>query len=306
MLRSQPYGQEGLELQLIEVEMLKSMYPNPGEFDLDDPTTLELVKAVVSGELELTGLESRLGYSIKVTVESNKKILVAELVCNLPHEYPFVRPQIYTRVPEISRERHRQLREEMNNELENIVEGELAVGVLLEWLKERLYTEVNYLLSEPSKKSEEKRCLEPGRDTFSRMWIFSHHIYSKVKRLEILDWGKELKLHGFCMPGKPGIICAEGMTCDVEEFWHRVRRLSWKKIGIVEQEVFPWPESSEGKSALYKFQQFDELVLDARGGKGREYHMDLGQFSKYLEQHNSGHIFNTLFGLDSKNVEDGV
>lgn len=71
----------------------------------------------------------------------------------------------------------------------------------------------------------------------SRIWIYSHHIYSKVKRQEIQDWGKELKLHGFSMPGKPGIICAEGFSCDVEEFWHRVRRMSWKKIGITEQEV---------------------------------------------------------------------
>ncbi|KAH9499464.1 RWD domain-containing protein 2A [Bulinus truncatus] len=70
--------------------------------------------------------------------------------------------------------------------------------------------------------------------------------------------------------------------------------------------VIPLPHYSADLSAVYKFDPFDELVLDARGGKGREYHMDLGQFSKYLEQHNSSHIFNLFFGLDVRNVNETV
>jgi hypothetical protein len=39
-----------------------------------------------------------------------------------------------------------------------------------------------------------------------RLWIFSHHIYSTRKRKLIRDVTQELKLHGFCRPGKPGNI----------------------------------------------------------------------------------------------------
>jgi len=46
--------------------------------------------------------------------------------------------------------------------------------------------------------------------SFTRMWLYSHHIYSKYKRKDILNWATELKLHGFSMCGKPGIICLEG------------------------------------------------------------------------------------------------
>ncbi|XP_059141830.1 RWD domain-containing protein 2A-like [Physella acuta] len=297
---------EGLELQLAEVEMLTSMYPSPGEFVLDDPTTLEVVKAVVSGDLELEDLENRLGFMVKISVQNENKSLQVELVCDLPHEYPFVKPQIFVRAPDICRERHKKLREDLNKELENLQEGEIGIGILVEWLRERLYTELQHLSDfSTSDGKNDKKVAGPGRDTMSRMWIYSHHIYSKAKRQEIQDWGKELKLHGFSMPGKPGIICAEGFSCDVEEFWHRVRRMSWKKIGITEQEEIPMPEKPEDISKVYKFDPFFELVLDARGGKGREYHMDLGQFSKYLEQHNCAHIFNIFFGLDSKQNMDG-
>ena len=43
----------------------------------------------------------------------------------------------------------------------------------------------------------------------SRYWIYSHHIYSKIKRRNILDMSREYDVTGFCQPGKPGIICVE-------------------------------------------------------------------------------------------------
>lgn len=65
----------------------------------------------------------------------------------------------------------------------------------------------------------------------------------------------------------------------------------------------PIPKTGKAKD-LYKFDPFFELVLGARGGKGREYHMDLGQFSTYLLQHESSHIFSLFFGVDGKVDED--
>ena len=61
----------------------------------------------------------------------------------------------------------------------------------------------------------ETGCIDPKPDEvkvsgmFCRYWIYSHHIYSKIKRKNILDMSKEYDLSGFCLPGKPGIICVE-------------------------------------------------------------------------------------------------
>ena len=46
-------------------------------------------------------------------------------------------------------------------------------------------------------------------DQFARYWIYSHHIYSKIKRKDMLDMAREYDVTGFCLPGKPGIICIE-------------------------------------------------------------------------------------------------
>jgi hypothetical protein len=57
---------------------------------------------------------------------------------------------------------------------------------------------------------------------FARYWIYSHHIYSKIKRREILDLANEFSITGFCLPGRPGIICAEGLAGDCNEWWQKV------------------------------------------------------------------------------------
>ena len=73
----------------------------------------------------------------------------------------------------------------------------------------------------PTKQSKKA----PKEDiNFVRYWIYSHHIYSNEKRRNMAQLSDDLGLHGFVLPGKPGIICVEG-TCDtVQEFYSHIRR----------------------------------------------------------------------------------
>jgi hypothetical protein len=45
-----------------------------------------------------------------------------------------------------------------------------------------------------------------------------------------------MKLTGFSLPGKPGIICVEGYSEDIDDYWSRLRALNWKKICVRERE----------------------------------------------------------------------
>ncbi len=46
--------------------------------------------------------------------------------------------------------------------------------------------------------------------SYTREWIWFHHIYSKAKREKIVSTAKKLSLRGFCLHGKPGVVCIEG------------------------------------------------------------------------------------------------
>ena len=90
----------------------------------------------------------------------------------------------------------------------------------------------------------------------------------------------------------------EGESKLVKEFWHRVRQLTWQRITIKEQEM----EDLRGRDmdTLCRFDNFQELDCQAQCVKGRNYHMDLGKFRSFLENHNSSYIFSLYFGVNGR------
>lgn len=194
----------------------------------------------------------------------------------------------------MSKENHRKLNEDLHEFMQSLDRGEICMYSVIEWIQDNIDNYVQAL-----KESDSVPVTEVQYDTvLSRLWIYSHHIYSKFKRRDILDWADELKLTGFSLPGKPGVICVEGYSRNVEDYWHRLRGMNWKRIVIREKEEVDIGDDDIVKHR--KFSNFEEKVFNVRGGKGREYHMDFGQLHSYLEEHQSGHIFSIYFGVDGK------
>ena len=67
----------------------------------------------------------------------------------------------------------------------------------------------HHLYLDTQEERQEAATPDRGEEKFSRYWIYSHHIYSKVKRKNILDLAAQFCLTGFCLPGKPGKFCQE-------------------------------------------------------------------------------------------------
>lgn len=89
----------------------------------------------------------------------------------------------------------------------------------VDWLRDHTH---EYLEKNDGGDDGTKGAAETQSDEiFTRLWIYSHHIYNKTKRKNILEWAKELHLTGFSMPGKPGVVCVEGLHAACEEFWAR-------------------------------------------------------------------------------------
>lgn len=120
----------------------------------------------------------------------------------------------------LSRAQQTQLHTDLNAYLMENCQGEVCVLAALDWVKDNLQLFINKSLSAVLAPKKESTSPQPQL-MFSRLWIYSHHIYNKVKRKNILEWSKELGLSGFSMPGKPGIVCVEGHQSACEEFWSR-------------------------------------------------------------------------------------
>ena len=65
---------EMLQLQLSEVEMLSSMFANPGEFLLEDPTCLAEIQEFTDASVSYDKIQSRIGFTVKVNRNDDGKV----------------------------------------------------------------------------------------------------------------------------------------------------------------------------------------------------------------------------------------
>ncbi|NXP06845.1 RWD2A protein, partial [Thinocorus orbignyianus] len=281
---------ECLELQLLEVEMLLSMFPKKGEINLDEDAVPGVQRYLRNPD---GALPPQLEYSI--AIDAGEPKVKVELQVLLPHAYPRVAPQLFARSDALHRQQQLQLNTALASHISNLGSGEVCVYEAVQWVKDNI---LPYLEdSKISSKSATKEAVV--KETLHRMWIYSHHIYRQELRRKIFDSAKKLNLTGFCLTGKPGVICVEGLRENCEEFWRVIRYPNWKHISCKHVES---TETEGGINNLRLFGAFEDLQFQAHGDYGlrNDYHMDLGQFLEFLKQHQSGHIFQILFGVEGK------
>ncbi|XP_013868196.1 RWD domain-containing protein 2B [Austrofundulus limnaeus] len=293
---------EWAESQLAEIELLTSMFPNDDELELTEQLALADLRNYVEGsDSGDKPPPSRPQFLIKHKLETSSMEGVITLFCSYPSEYPSVLPDTTVRCSALSRAEQTQLQAQLTKYLMENCQGEVCVLAALDWVKDNLPLFLNKsLLPAPTPKAE-SAC---PPEVFSRLWIYSHHIYNKSKRKNILEWSKELGLSGFSMPGKPGIVCVEGPQSACEEFWSRVKVLTWKKIMIRHREDITIDRQGEdGKTvesidSLRKFTGFEEAMFDPHGNRGN--HMDLGQLYQFLNEKGCCDVFQIYFGIEGR------
>lgn len=286
---------EEAELQLSELDLLSSMFPNEDEFKIIDHLALaELKDRVESCSLEAPSSTIQFMLNLELDAPDGNKVPIS-LSCAFPFKYPAVLPEIIIRSPFISRTQQAQLNMDLITYLKTHCTGEVCILSAREWVRDHAAA---YVSKDVSSSSGTKSSIKKSEDVFTRLWIYSHHIYNKQKRKNIIDWAKELSLSGFSMPGKPGIVCIEGPQSMCEEFWARVRRLSWQRILIRHREDICIKGTETELEQQRKFSVFEEKLFDAHGTRGN--HMDLGQLYHFLLENRCADVFQMYFGVEGQ------
>lgn len=206
--------EEMLKIQLSEFEMVQSMFSNPGELTVDDHSVLADFNDYLEGRTTVT--PPHLDFTINLVLGSKK----LQVSVNLPLEYPNLEPDIFVRSESLNRNQQHILNADLAEHILNLERGEICICSAIAWLQEK---GLDYFDNSSIDISNElMKSSQDCQQMFTRLWIYSHHIYSKSKRREVLDLAHEYNLTGFCLPGRPGIMCIEGLATDCEEWWHKV------------------------------------------------------------------------------------
>ncbi|XP_061733918.1 RWD domain-containing protein 2B-like [Nerophis ophidion] len=282
--------QEWAAAQLAELELLGSMFPTRDELEMLDQLALAELRDYVDGSSPPPSCRAQF------VIRQRMQDMDFHMSCTFPPQYPSVIPEITVTSPGLGRAQQTRLQAGLRAYLTEVCLGEVCVLSAADWLRDNLRA----FLSETASPAPPESHASPPREAFSRLWIYSHHIYNSTKRKNILEWAKELGLTGFSMPGKPGIVCVEGAQSACEDFWSRVKVLTWKRIAIRHREdVSPSDEGAlPSVDSLRKFSGFQEAVFDPRGPRGN--HMDLGLLYQFLQERGCCHVFQMYFGVEGR------
>lgn len=274
---------ECLRKQAEEYELLKSMYSNPGEFQVDNPNIIREVEAFLCGNR--SSVNEKLDYRINLIINESIKI---ELSVMLSHYYPsHEQPMLMIRTDSFSRQQEKLVKEAIERFIETEIDkNEPYIFQVITWLQDNFVT----LVKQAQKNAIDKTC-EAKDEKIQRMWLWSHHIYSKIKRQDIMKLSKDYNLSGFMWPGKPGVICFEGGYDDVEEAVKTIKSWQWQKLKIVKTEV-----KEKKVENFYRFAGFKEILTNEDDAENAK--MDTSEFFKYLESHRSTYMKKELFGFE--------
>lgn len=302
-----------LETQLTELETLECILAED-ELEISDrKTTLEIkelcekfhccqtnkndcsaiLKNIVCLKCISFDVNLALSYELK-----NSQNLSATLSINflLPHGYPKETPKVFAHSGQWSREQQSLFNSRLTEYIDKNMAEEQIIYQIIDWIKDS--SEEHFMGSIKEQKADignlnnseirSSKDAAAGKDSlFASMWLYMHHIYNKEKRKDIINWSKELELTGFSLPGKPGVVFVEGTKENVDDYFTRLRRLTWKRMSCVQKDTVV--------TLCRKFNDFQELSFDAHGS--RDYHMDMGKFHCFLKENNLGSMFAVLFGI---------
>lgn len=286
-----------LQQQIDELDMLQSIFCNPGELKIDDHSILADINEFLDDKrLQLNQI---LDYTITLNNLDGRKI---KMHFELPHSYPLIETVSLTIRTTLELNHKSAIENAIKRGATKFADGidksSVYVYQIVTWVKENweriaMENDVSNGKCEATSDTDAKKSIE-----MERIWIYSHHLKSTTKRQDILKLAKELDLSGFSKPGKPGIICVEGRKADTQEFWKCIRQWAWQRITIrlTESKLrLDW-----NMNAFRRFSGFNEK-LDARTDANddeRHQPMDMSAFMKFLEQHQCNYVKKELFHFD--------
>lgn len=284
--------------QCDEVEMLQSIFCNPGEMKVSDHSILADMFDYLDDKIDR--LNKRLDYTIEISIDDAQTL---ELLFEFPHTYPSLEQPCITVRSTLNAPNKLHIENELKRKVYEYIASDevdrstVYVYPIVVWIQEN----IEHIISTATKSSitdkTPKDCENADLSIeMERLWIYSHHLKSTQKRQDILKLAKELDLTGFSKPGKPGIICVEGVKENTQEFWKIIRQWAWQRITIrISETKF----KSQTKCAQFRrFTEFRETLYGDGDGDNSVAPINMSEFMKFLEKFNCGYVKKELFLLD--------
>lgn len=130
--------------------------------------------------------------------------------------------------------------------------------------------------------------------TLLRVWFYFPSLSTREKRKDLVTYAARYGLTGFVLAGKPGMLCLEGTSKDVDDYMNAIKNESWGDIPSHQKKVserFREECGVEGR----KFEDMTEIT-DQLGEKrgARKNRGDMAALEAFLKEKGVGESFSKV------------
>ncbi|KAF2431712.1 hypothetical protein EJ08DRAFT_174040 [Tothia fuscella] len=132
-----------------------------------------------------------------------------------------------------------------------------------------------------------------------RVWYYFPSLSTREKRDDMVNHAPGYELTGFVLAGKPGMLCLEGASINIDKYMNFIKTHSWSDIPSYQKKVSERYREEGGKNGLRSDEQIQRVFegmqeitesLGDRGGK-RANRGDMKALELWLQEKGLGDAF---------------
>jgi hypothetical protein len=218
-----------IESQLSIIDLLIAMFPSPSELEISESTRESLLKLHDWCQDPTgipTGIPSSLSLAVHLAVDTEKSIQVnISVSCHsenlrskesLPLSYSLRQPEWMSKA-EVAR-----IAAAMPSD---------DVFAAIEYIRE----EAMHVLQKRETLTETAAIRSTG--PLVRVWFYFPSLSTRGKRNDLVNYAADYSLTGFVLAGKPGVLCLEGQSTDIDAYMSFIKINSWGDIPSHQKKV---------------------------------------------------------------------
>lgn len=257
-----------MESQLSAIDLLTAMFPSPGELEIPE-STMQCVERLRDWCQDPTstpsGIPERIPPSISLVVclpvaDGDKTIQVniaiplqreaSERGCDQPPPLGYsLRQPDWMSKAELAR-------------LAPLIPQHDALEAF-EYIQEEASRFLQDKHSQPQTATSEER----SRGPLVRVWFYFPSLSTRKKRDDMVNLAPGYSLTGFVLAGKPGVLCLEGASTDIDAYMSFIKTHSWGDIPSHQKKVSERYRETEGIRRVFSGMEEITDSLGERGGQ---------------------------------------
>lgn len=252
-----------MESQLSTIDLLTAMFPSPGELEIPESTTqcVEKLRNWCQDPASVpSGIPSSMLLAVCLPIAGGERMIQVNISIPLQSDDPEIEqppPLSYSlRQPEW------------------MSKAEVA-GLAAAMPQDDVFEAFEYIQEEAVHFLEAQQTLTSGSEIITgsscepilRVWFYFPSLSTREKRDDLVKHAPGYSLTGFVLAGKPGVLCLEGGSADIDAYMKFIKTHSWGDIPSHQKKVSERFRETEGVQRVFSGMEEITDSLGERGGK---------------------------------------